>query len=102
MSHAVHDKSIDEEPSIRSQRLAAQLSSMFPCAETMKVRLLGPRSLWPHLKLTAVDKAGRAVPITRAGALAAARWIIRTYPDAGWQSPRTFNLRTGHLSGESA
>ncbi|WP_279577675.1 hypothetical protein [Streptomyces sp. YIM 98790] len=40
--------------------------------------------------------------LTRAQVLTAARCIIRTYPDAGWQQPRTFHLRTALLDGRAA
>ncbi|WP_433892629.1 transcriptional regulator [Streptomyces sp. CA-111067] len=75
---------------------------MMPRAAVLTVRLQGPHKPWPHLEVRARDTAGTLVAITRTQELVSARWIIRAHPDAGWQVPRTFDLRTARLGGEAA
>ncbi|MZD56807.1 transcriptional regulator [Streptomyces sp. SID5606] len=93
-----------EIPSGPAERLAAQLSSMLPEAAVVQVRLQGPRTLWPHLGLTAVNARGRILRIPRAKALTIARWIIRSFPQAGWAASggHAFDLRTAELRGLEA
>lgn len=93
-----------EIPSGPAERLAAQLSSMLPEAAVVQVRLQGPRTLWPHLGLTAVNARGRTLRIPRAKALTIARWIIRSFPQAGWAASggHAFDLRTAELRGLEA
>ncbi|MFI6372395.1 transcriptional regulator [Streptomyces sp. NPDC050546] len=84
------------------ERLAAQLASMLPAeAAVVQVRLHGPRTLWPHLGLTAVSDRGQALSVPRAKALTMARWIIRSFPQAGWAASggHAFDLRTAQLRG---
>ncbi|MGW3163331.1 transcriptional regulator [Streptomyces sp. NPDC001142] len=84
-----------------AEQLAAQLTSMLPGAAVVQVRLQGPRTLWPHLRLVAVNDYGRRLPVPRAKALAIARWIIRSFPHAGWATAggQAFDLRTARLHG---
>ncbi|MBL1285606.1 transcriptional regulator [Streptomyces sp. FT05W] len=93
-----------EIPSGPAERLAAQLSSMLPEAAVVQVRLQGPRTLWPHLGLTAVNARGRTLRVPRAKALTIARWIIRSFPQAGWAASggHAFDLRTAELRGLEA
>ncbi|MFG2671618.1 transcriptional regulator [Streptomyces sp. NPDC048445] len=93
-----------EIPSGPAERLAAQLASMLPGAAVVQVRLQGPRTLWPHLGLTAVTHRGRHLRVPRAKALAIARWIIRSFPQAGWAASggHAFDLRTAELRGLEA
>jgi len=79
--------------------LARYLSALLPGASTVHVRVLSPRTtLWPHLRTTAADAAGRVVPMSRARSLAVARSLIRAFPDARWsESGQIFDLRTGAL-----
>lgn len=92
-----------EIPSGPAKRLAAQLASMLPEAAVVQVRLQGPRTLWPHLGLTAVTDRGRHLRVPRAKALTIARWIIRSFPHAGWAaSGHAFDLRTAELRGMEA
>lgn len=93
-----------EIPSGPAERLAAQLASMLPEAAVVQVRLQGPRTLWPHLGLTAVNDHGRPVRVPRAKALTIARWIIRSFPQAGWAASggHAFDLRTAELRGLEA
>ncbi|WP_327376570.1 transcriptional regulator [Streptomyces sp. NBC_01216] len=93
-----------EIPSGPAERLAAQLSSMLPEAAVIQVRLQGPRTLWPHLGLTAVSARGRTLRVPRAKALTIARWIIRSFPQAGWAASggHAFDLRTAELRGLEA
>ncbi len=87
-----------------AERLAAQLTSMLPGAAVVQVRLQGPRTLWPHLGLTAVNERGHALRVPRAKALTIARWIIRSFPQAGWAASggHAFDLRTAQLRGLEA
>ncbi|MFJ4800105.1 transcriptional regulator [Streptomyces murinus] len=87
-----------------AERLAAQLASMLPGAAVVQVRLQGPRTLWPHLGLTAVNERGQALRVPRAKALTIARWIIRSFPQAGWAATggKAFDLRSARLSGLEA
>jgi hypothetical protein len=93
-----------EIPSGPAERLAAQLSSMLPEAAVIQVRLQGPRTLWQHLGLTAMNARGRSLRVPRASALTIARWIIRSFPQAGWAASggHTFDLRTAELRGLEA
>ncbi|MEW1721583.1 transcriptional regulator [Streptomyces sp. NPDC093109] len=64
---------------------------------------MGPRTLWPHLRLTAVNERGHVLRIPRAKALTIARWIIRSFPHAGWAADgHAFDLRTAKLHGLEA
>ncbi|GAB2787945.1 hypothetical protein GCM10027091_20690 [Streptomyces daliensis] len=90
-------------PAAAGERLAKRLAPMLPGAVEVRVRLQGPRTLWPHLRLTAVDEQGRVVPVARAKALTIARWIIRSFPHAGWADTcHVFDLRTATLHGLEA
>ncbi|GAA2241842.1 hypothetical protein GCM10010232_31140 [Streptomyces amakusaensis] len=86
-----------------AERLAIQLAALLPGAVAIHVRLQGPRTLWPHLRLTAVDECGRTLRVPRARALTLARWIIRSFPHAKWAATgHTFDLRTATLRGLEA
>ncbi|MBD2831772.1 transcriptional regulator [Streptomyces pratensis] len=93
-----------EIPSGPAERLAAQLSSMLPEVAVVQVRLQGTRTLWPHLGLTAVNASGRTLRVPRAKAVTIARWIIRSFPQAGWAASggHAFDLRTAELRGLEA
>ncbi|MFJ2818488.1 transcriptional regulator [Streptomyces sp. NPDC087294] len=87
-----------------AERLAAQLASILPEAAVVQVRLQDPRTLWPHLGLTVMNDRGRTLRVPRAKALTVARWIIRSFPQAGWavSGGHTFDLRTAELRGLEA
>ncbi|MFD7429728.1 transcriptional regulator [Streptomyces sp. NPDC059818] len=93
-----------EIPSGPATRLAAQLSSVLPEVAVVQVRLQGPRTLWPHLGLTALNASGRTLRVPRAKAVTIARWIIRSFPQAGWAASggHAFDLRTAELRGLEA
>lgn len=96
---------VDSKPvptSTTAKRLADQLVAMLPGAAVVQVRLQGPRTLWPHLRLVAEDEYGQALRVPRAKALTIARWIIRVFPGAGWAEGQTFDLRTAQLHGQGA
>jgi hypothetical protein len=86
----------------RAEALARQRAQMLPHVARVRVCLQDPRTPWPHLELTATDEHGHRVRVTRTQALCAARWVIRTHPNAGWQQPHTFDLRTALLDGGEA
>lgn len=103
MSPAMRGPSVrTSHPTLHARRLADHLSAMLPQAATVRVRLQGPQTLWPHIGLTARDASGARVRVSRTQALTAARWIIRAHPNAGWQRPRVFDLRTAQLGGQAA
>ncbi|MFI5804438.1 transcriptional regulator [Streptomyces sp. NPDC051561] len=79
--------------------LATRLSAMMPQAVKLRIALKDGRTTWPHLDVTASDAADVKVSINRTQAQTAARWIIRAHREAGWQHPRTFDLRTALLDG---
>lgn len=86
-----------------AERLAVHLASLLPEAAVVQVRLQGPRTLWPHLGLTAVNDRGCPLRVPRAKALTIARWIIRSFPHAGWAATgHAFDLRTAKLHGLEA
>ena len=83
----------------RPEELARRLAAMMPRAAVLRVVLQGPHKPWPHLEVRARDSDGAPVRISRTQELVATRWIIRAHPAAGWQAPRTFDLRTAQLGG---
>lgn len=88
---------------VTAARLADRLSILLPGVAAVVVRLQGPRTPWPHLRFTAVDDRHRTVHVPRAKALAVARWLIRSFPQAGWaRRPMCFDLRTAVLSGQDS
>jgi hypothetical protein len=92
----------DSAPALAEQ-MAAQLASMLPGAAVVQVRLEGPRTAWPHLGLTVMNDRGGVLRVPRAKALPIARWIIRSFPHAGWASAaHAFDLRTAELHGLDA
>jgi hypothetical protein len=91
----------DSRPSPHPEELARRLAAMMPRTAVLRVVLQGPHKPWPHLEVRAPAADGTPVRITRTQELVSARWIIRAHPDAGWQAPRTFDLRTAHLGGEA-
>lgn len=92
----------DPRPGPRPEEMARRLAAMMPRAAVLTVRFQGPHEPWPHLEVRALDADGTPLRITRTQELVSARWIIRAHPHAGWQAPRTFDLRTAHLGGEAA
>ncbi|MFD6468967.1 transcriptional regulator [Streptomyces goshikiensis] len=86
-----------------AERLAVQLTALLPGAVVVHVRLQGPRTLWPHLRLTVEDEGGRTLRVPRARAVTLARWIIRSFPQAKWAATgHAFDLRTATLRGLEA
>lgn len=103
MSPTTDCKPKQDSASVPAERLAAQLASMLPGAVVVRVRLQDPRTLWPHLRLTAVNDHGHTLRVPRAKALTLARWIIRSFPHAGWATTgHAFDLRTAKLHGLDA
>ncbi|MET8626593.1 hypothetical protein ABZW30_23020 [Kitasatospora sp. NPDC004669] len=45
-----------------------------------------------------MDTAGRPIDITRVTAKVAARWVLRTWPDADWSLPHALDLGTGEFA----
>ncbi|MEE4543978.1 transcriptional regulator [Streptomyces sp. V4-01] len=92
----------DHRAGPRPAELARRLTAMMPRAAVLTVVVQGPDKPWPHLEVRARDAAGRPVGLSRTQQLVSARWIIRAHPDAGWQVPRTLDVRSARLGGEAA
>ncbi|MER5494254.1 hypothetical protein [Streptomyces sp. NPDC002490] len=85
-------------PSDRSQRLARAVAAMLPGATTARVSQRDPGKAWPSPHLRAYDAHGHQLPVTRAKALTAARWIIRAHPTVNWTGEaHDLDLTTGTL-----
>ncbi|KDR60949.1 transcriptional regulator [Streptomyces albidoflavus] len=84
------------------EQLASQLAPLLPGAAVVQVRLKDPRTLWPHMDLTAMSDQGQSLRVPRTRALMIARWLIRSFPQAGWASGVAFDLRTAQLRGLEA
>ncbi|MEE1786943.1 transcriptional regulator [Streptomyces sp. SP17BM10] len=80
------------------QRLAVQLADMIPGAVVISVSLADPRRQWPHPYTVAIDADGEQLPLSRTTTKVAARWVLRTWPNADWTRPHTLDLRTGQLN----
>ncbi len=103
MSPTAHCNPKPRTSPARAERLAAQLTSMLPGAVVVQVRLQGPRTLWPHLGLTALNERGQVLRVPRAKSVPLARWIIRCFPHARWAATgHSFDLRTAELHGLEA
>ncbi|MGC5564837.1 transcriptional regulator [Streptomyces sp. FR-108] len=76
----------------RQRRLAAQLADMIPGAATVRVSLNDPKEAWPHPHAIVKDAAGQPLVLRRTTARAAARWILRVWPEADWTRPHTFDI----------
>jgi hypothetical protein len=81
-----------------SQRLAVQLADMIPGAVAISVSLVDPRHQWPHPYAVAFDVRGARLPLGRITAKIAARWVLRTWPDADWTCLHTLDLVTGQFA----
>jgi hypothetical protein len=82
----------------RPRRLAAQLADMIPGAATVRVSLNQPYTTWPSPYATVRDAQGEPVEVSRSTARIAARWVLRTWPDADWSLPHTLDLATATLA----
>ncbi|MFJ7275463.1 transcriptional regulator [Kitasatospora sp. NPDC098663] len=85
-------------PSQSQQRLAVQLADMIPGAVTIRVSLADPRRQWPHPYTVALNANGEQLPLSRATIKVAARWVLRTWPEADWTRPHALDLTTGQLN----
>ncbi len=81
----------------RQHRLAVQLAEMIPGATVVRVSVTDPERQWPHPHARAEDSSGTPIVLTRAKAKIAARWVLRTWPDADWTQPRALDLATSQL-----
>ncbi|MEU3597165.1 hypothetical protein ABZ714_00280 [Streptomyces sp. NPDC006798] len=86
------------DPADRSRRLARAVAAMIPQAATARVSQRDPAQVWPSPHLRAYDAHGHQLPVTRAKALTAARWIIRAHPTVDWTGEaHDLDLTTGTL-----
>ncbi len=82
----------------RQHRLAAVLSDMIPGAATVRVSLNDPTKRWPHAHAYVTNATGESIDVNRTKARAAARWVLRVWPDVDWSLPHTFDLTTATLA----
>jgi hypothetical protein len=61
------------------------------------VTLHDPTKAWPHPHARVYDAAGEPITLNRTQAVTAARWIIRTHPEAPWGDVYDFDLATARL-----
>ncbi|MFD7737704.1 hypothetical protein [Streptomyces sp. MJM8645] len=80
------------------QRLGVQLADIIPGAVTICVSLADPSRQWPHPYTVAVDEYGEQLALSRNTTKTAARWVLRTWPEADWTRPHTLDLATGRLA----
>lgn len=90
-------KAVDPADGIRQHRLAHLLSDMVPGARTIRVSQHQPSQTWPSPYSRAYDERGRPVPLNRTKGVAAARWVIRTFPEVNWDEAHDLDLATGTL-----
>ncbi|MGF1425507.1 transcriptional regulator [Kitasatospora sp. LaBMicrA B282] len=80
------------------RRLALQLADMIPGAAIVCVSLADPRWQWPHPYTVALAASGAKLPLSRTTTKVAARWVLRTWPNADWTRPHVLDLATGQLT----
>ncbi|MFF2142178.1 transcriptional regulator [Kitasatospora sp. NPDC058190] len=85
-------------PTPSQQRLGVQLADMIPGAVTIRVSLTDPRHQWPHPYTVALDAHGEQLKLSRNTTKTAARWVLRTWPEADWTRPHILDLATGQLA----
>jgi hypothetical protein len=95
---AAQSGTVNRPATDRQRRLALQLADMIPGAATVLVNLHDPHMAWPCPHATVKDAAGQPVRINRTTAKIAARWVLRTYPDADWAEAHRFDLATATLT----
>ncbi|MFE4976065.1 transcriptional regulator [Kitasatospora sp. NPDC056651] len=86
------------EPSPSQQRLGAKLAEMIPGAVAVRVSLAHPSRQWPHPYTVAVDGRGGQLVLSGSATKVAARWVLRSWPEADWTRPHTLDLVTGQLA----
>jgi hypothetical protein len=71
---------------------------MVPEAAVLRVALYDPSTAWwPHPHARAYDAVGKTIALNRSQAVSAARWIMRTYPEAARGDVYEFQLATARL-----
>ncbi|MFD0404692.1 transcriptional regulator [Kitasatospora sp. NPDC127116] len=86
------------EPSPSQQRLGDKLAGMIPGAVAVRVSLTHPSRQWPHPYTVAVDGRGEQLMLSGSTTKVAARWVLRSWPEADWTRPHTLDLATGQLA----
>ncbi|WP_257134323.1 hypothetical protein [Streptomyces sp. st77] len=87
----------DHATSDRRRRLAALLADIVPGARIIRVSQREPGRTWPSPHARAYDAQGSLVALNRARGLTAARWVMRTHPEANWSEAYDLDLATGVL-----
>ncbi|WP_405852487.1 hypothetical protein OG361_07120 [Streptomyces sp. NBC_00090] len=87
----------DPATSDRRRRLATLLADIVPGARTIRVSQREPGRTWPSPHARAYDVRGSVVALNRTQGLTAARWVMRTHPEANWSEAYDLDLATGVL-----
>ncbi|WP_236584948.1 hypothetical protein [Streptomyces sp. MBT53] len=90
-------KAVDATDGIRQHRLAALLVDMVPGARVIRVSQHQPSQTWPSPYTRAYDERGQPIPLNRTQRVAAARWVIRAFPQANWDETHDLDLTSGTL-----
>ncbi|MFJ8795111.1 hypothetical protein [Streptomyces sp. NPDC102462] len=90
-------KAVEPHDGIRQHRLALVLADMVPDARIIRVSQHQPSQTWPSPYTRAYDERGQPIPLNRPQRTAAARWVIRAFPEANWDEAHDLDLTTGSL-----
>ncbi|WP_244190692.1 hypothetical protein [Streptomyces caeruleatus] len=90
-------KTDDPTAGTRQHRLAVLLADMVPGARIVRVSRHQPSQTWPSPYTRAYDERGQPVPLNRTQRVAAARWVIRAFPEVNWDEAHDLDLATGTL-----
>ncbi|WP_432198955.1 hypothetical protein [Streptomyces sp. bgisy027] len=94
---AQHAQAVESPDGTRQIRLAALLADMVPGARVIRVSQHQPSQTWPSPYSRAYDRRGQPIPLNRPQCVAAARWVIRAFPEADWDEAYDLDLTTGTL-----
>lgn len=86
------------EPNEHQRRLAAQLADLIPGAATARIALTDPAQRWPSACCRVWNAAGEPIALSRTMSTVAARWVLRTWPEADWTRPHTLDLASVTLT----
>ena len=90
-------KAVEAADGTRQHRLAVLLTDMVPGARIIRVSQYQPSQTWPSPYTRAYDERGQPIPLNRTQRVAAARWVIRAFPEANWDEAHDLDLATGTL-----
>jgi hypothetical protein len=90
-------KAVAPTDGIRQHRLAVLLADMVPGARIIRVSQHQPSQTWPSPYTRAYDERGQPMSLNRTQRVAAARWVIRAFPETNWDEAHDLDLTTGIL-----